>query len=159
VVGLAEIGGHVLLTTVYGSRFGGMGPVFTLLCMGVAWYAVGFPAGYTLIARGRNKGLLAGSATAAVVNLSLNAILIPVVGPMGAAAATFLAFLAASLVWLRAHKLLDSHGLRLMAGLTAVTLGGITVLLSPAMQWPIGAATISLAVVTAAVGLRERVFQ
>jgi O-antigen/teichoic acid export membrane protein len=149
VVGAAEVGGHFALSALFGARFGGMAPVLTLLCMGVAWYAVGFPAGYTLIARGQGKRLLAGSATAAVLNLSLNAALIPLVGPIGAATATFVAFVAASLVWLRGHLMLDLAGIRMLVAVGAVTLGGFVVLLLPGTRFSIGIGTISIALIFA----------
>jgi O-antigen/teichoic acid export membrane protein len=152
VVGAAEVGGHAVLGVLFGSRFVSMAPVLTLLCMSIAWYAVGFPAGYTLIARGQQKQLLAGSATAAVLNISLNALLIPLTGPIGAATATFVAFVAASCVWLRAHKLLDHAGIRMLAALTSVTLGGLAVLLLPDTRLPVGIATIVLAAFAAGRG-------
>ena len=155
VVGVAEIGGHAVLNMLFGARFASMAPVLTLLCIGVAWYAVGFPAGYTLIARGQGKRLLAGSVTAAVLNLSLNAALIPLVGPIGAATATFVAFVAASVVWLRGHAMLDRAGLRMLAALTTVTLGGLAVLVLPATRLPIGITTIAIALVIAGRGWRQ----
>jgi O-antigen/teichoic acid export membrane protein len=155
VVGVAEAAGHFLLGALFGARFTSMAPVFTLLCMGIAWYAVGFPAGYTLIARGQSKRLLAGSATAAILNISLNLALIPVVGPIGAATATFVAFVAASVVWLRAHEMLDRTGVRMLTALTAVTVGGLVVLMAPTARLPIGVATISIAVLFAGLGWRQ----
>ena len=155
VVGVAEVGGHAILSILFGARFTSMAPVLTLLCMGIAWYAVGFPAGYTLIARGQNKKLLAGSATAAILNIALNVILIPLVGPIGAATATFVAFLAASIVWLHAHAMLDRTGLKMLGALTAVTLGGFMVLLLPATQLPIGIITILVATLIAGNGWRQ----
>lgn len=143
VVGIVDIGGRVILQTLYGSRFAGMAPVLVVLCLGVAWYAVGFPAGYTLIARGKSKGFLAGSATAACVNLTLNAVLIPIFGPIGAATATFGAFLAGALVWLHAHDMLDRAGLLIVASLTVVSVGGIAGLLVPQVRLPVGLATIA----------------
>ncbi len=143
VVGAVDIGGRVILQTLYGSRFAGMAPVLVVLCLGVAWYAVGFPAGYTLIARGKSKGFLAGSATAAGVNLSFNAVLIPIFGPIGAAIATFAAFLAGALVWLNAHDMLDRPGLLMIGALTVVSAGGIAGLLIPQTQLPIGLTTIA----------------
>jgi O-antigen/teichoic acid export membrane protein len=155
MVGTAEVGGRAVLGILFGQRFTSMAPVFTLLCMGIAWYAVGFPAGYTLIARGQNKRLLAGSATAAVLNISLNVALIPLVGPIGAATATFVAFLAASIVWLRAHAMLDRASLKMVAALTAVSIGGFAVLVSPIMRLPIGISTILIAVLVAGNGWRQ----
>jgi O-antigen/teichoic acid export membrane protein len=155
MVGGAEIGGQAVLNILFGQRFTSMAPVFTLLCMGAAWYAVGFPAGYTLIARGQNKKLLAGSATAAVVNLSLNVALIPLVGPVGAATATFVAFVAASIVWLRSHAMLDRAGLKMLISLTAVTLGGFAVLIWPITRLPVGVSTLAVAILVAGNGWRQ----
>lgn len=155
VIGTVELGAHAILGAVFGSRFVSMTPVLILLCMGVGWYAVGFPAGYTLIASGRSKGLLRGAATAAVINISLDAVLIPLTGPIGAAAATFIAFAAACIVWLHAHQMLNTSGLRTIAALAAVTLGGFAVLLFPAARLFVGATTIVLGVVFALVGLRQ----
>jgi O-antigen/teichoic acid export membrane protein len=155
VVGGAEVGGHVVLSALFGARFTSMAPVLTLLCMGIAWYAVGFPAGYTLIARGQGKRLLAGSATAAILNLSLDAVLIPIVGPIGAAVATFVAFVAASVVWLRAHAMLDRAGMRMLAALTTVTLGGFAVLVLPVTRVPVGISTVAVALVIAGRGWRQ----
>jgi O-antigen/teichoic acid export membrane protein len=155
IVGGAEIGGQAVLGILFGQRFTSMAPVFTLLCMGIAWYAVGFPAGYTLIARGQNKRLLAGSATAAVLNISLNVALIPLVGPIGAATATFVAFLAASIVWLHAHAMLDRAGLKMVAALTAVSIGGFAVLVSPVTRLPVGISTILIATLVAGNGWRQ----
>ena len=143
VVGVVSVGGRVILQTLYGSRYAGMAPVLVVLCMGVAWYAVGFPAGYTLIARGKNKGFLAGSATAACVNLTLDVILIPPFGPIGAAIATFGAFLAGALVWMYAHEMLDRPGLLMVGALTVVSCGGIIGLLIPTARLPIGLVTIA----------------
>jgi O-antigen/teichoic acid export membrane protein len=153
VVGAVEVGGHVILATLFGSRFVSMTPVLTLLCMGVVWYSVGYPAGYTLIARGHTKGLLAGAATSAVLNVSLDIVLIPLTGPIGAGAATFVAFVAGTLVWMHAHEMLHGWGLRTVAALTIVTLGGFAVLLIPALRVPVGALTFFTAVVFGCVGL------
>jgi O-antigen/teichoic acid export membrane protein len=143
VVGVVSIGGRMILQTLYGSRYVSMSPVLVVLCMGVAWYAVGFPAGYTLIARGRNRGFLAGSATAACVNLTLDVVLIPPFGPIGAAIATFAAFLAGALVWLYAHKMLDRAGLLMVGALTIVSCGGIMGLLVSATRVPVGLVTVA----------------
>jgi O-antigen/teichoic acid export membrane protein len=142
VVGIVDIGGKVILQTLYGPRFTVMAPVLVVLCLGVAWYAIGFPAGYTLIARGKSKGFLAGSATAACVNLSLNAVLIPIFGPIGAAIATFGAFLAGAIVWLNAHDMLDRAGMLMVGALTLVSTASIIGLLIPQAQLPVGLVTV-----------------
>lgn len=155
VVGAAEVGGEFFLSTLFGARFSSMAPVLTLLCMGIAWYAVGFPAGYTLIARGQGKRLLAGSLVAAFFNLSLNAALIPVVGPIGAAAATFVAFLGASIVWLHSHAMLDRAGSKMAVALATLSLGGIATLVFPGTSLPVGVGSVVVAVLFAANGWRQ----
>jgi O-antigen/teichoic acid export membrane protein len=149
IVGAVEIAGRIVLKTLYGAPYASMTSVLILLCMGVAWYAVGFPAGYTLIARGKTKGFLAGSATAAVINLSFNAILIPLYGPIGAAFATFGAFFGAAIVWLRAHEMLDRRGLRLVGMLVVVSVGGTTSLLLPTTRVAVGGVTLLVSLLCA----------
>jgi O-antigen/teichoic acid export membrane protein len=155
VVGAAEIWGAVFLNALFGARFVSMAPVLTLLCMGIAWYAVGFPAGYTLIARGQGKQLLAGSIAAALLNVSINLALIPLVGPIGAATATFVAFLAASTMWMYSHGMLDRAGRRMLGALAILSMGGIATLLFSATSVPIGISTIAAAVLVAANGWRR----
>ena len=155
VLGAAELGGHLILTTLFGARFGGMAGVLTVLCMGIAWYAVGFPTGYTLIARSKNRSFLAGSATAAVLNLSLNAVLIPIYGPIGAAIATFVAFVAACVVWMYAHDMLDTDGFRILALLTVITAAGLAALIGDSGRIPIAILTICAGVGLAAKRWRE----
>jgi uncharacterized membrane protein YfcA len=71
------------------------------------------------------------------------------VGPIGAATATFVAFVAASLVWLRGHLMLDLAGIRMLVAVGAVTLGGFVVLLLPGTRFSIGIGTISIALIFA----------
>ncbi len=106
VVGLVHLLGADVLGLLFGSRFESMEATFAVLSLAVAWYAVGYPVGYSLIADGQNRRFLAGAATAGVLNLSLNLVLIPAHGPIGAAVATVVAFAAASVVWLQAGGLL-----------------------------------------------------
>ena len=86
---------------------------FILLCAAAAWYSVGYPAGYTLIAMDRNREFLAGALVAGVANITLNLALIPLAGIEGAGIATLGAFVLASLVWLRARRLPRADSLRL----------------------------------------------
>jgi O-antigen/teichoic acid export membrane protein len=155
VVGVVELAGHAILATLFGSRFTSMTPVLILLCLGVVWYSVGFPAGYTLIARGQTKGLLAGAVTSAVLNISLDIVLIPLFGPIGAGVAEFVAFVAGSIVWLHAHRMLASRGLLTIASLALVSFGGIAVLLLPVVRVPVGVVTLVAAIGFGLRGLRR----
>ena len=51
--------------------FEAMEATFALLSLAVAWYAIGYPAGYSLIAVRENKRFLAGAATAGALSLAL----------------------------------------------------------------------------------------
>ena len=126
VVGCVHLFGAEALGLLFGSRFESMEATFALLSLAVAWYSVGYPAGYSLIAAGKNKQFLAGAATAGGVNLALNLVLIPAYGPIGAGVATVVAFAAASVVWLHARGLLQGAGWGLVAVL-AVTSGAVAV--------------------------------
>ena len=130
VVGCAHLFGAEALGLLFGSRFESMEATFALLSLAVAWYSVGYPAGYSLIAARENKKFLAGAGTAGVLNVALNLVLIPAYGPIGAGVATVVAFGAASLVWLQARGLLEGIGWWWVAVLAstsgAVAVGGAT---------------------------------
>jgi O-antigen/teichoic acid export membrane protein len=121
VVGCVHLLGAEALGLLFGARFESMEATFALLSLAVAWYAVGYPAGYSLIAAGENKRFLAGAATAGGLNLALNLVLIPAHGPIGAAVATVVGFAAASVVWLHARGLLRGAGRPLVAALVAIS--------------------------------------
>ena len=121
VVGFASLFGEATLELVFGERFGVTAATFILLCAAAAWYSVGYPAGYTLIALDRNREFLAGALVAGVANITLNLALIPLAGIEGAGIATLGAFVLASLVWLRARQLPRGESLRLIAGLLLIT--------------------------------------
>jgi O-antigen/teichoic acid export membrane protein len=105
-LGVAEIIGAQLLEFVFGVPFGGMGTTFLLLCAAVAWYAIGFPVGYSSIAGGHQRRLLIGASVAGALNIVLNVALIPPLGAEGAAIATTAAMAAAAVTWLQAQHLL-----------------------------------------------------
>ncbi|CAA9475611.1 MAG: hypothetical protein AVDCRST_MAG67-392 [uncultured Solirubrobacteraceae bacterium] len=106
-LGLAELLGRQVLEAVFGPPFAQMATTFVLLCTAVPWYAIGYPAGYSAIASGNQRRLLAGASVAVVCNIILNAALIPVFGAEGAAVATTVAMIAAAVTWLRAQMILE----------------------------------------------------
>lgn len=99
-IGIALLAGEPLLRLTFGPDFARMAPTFVLLCVAVAWYSVGYPVGYSLVAEGRNRAFMAGAATAGAVNLGLNLALIPSFGAVAAGIATAAAFASACVVWL-----------------------------------------------------------
>lgn len=155
VLGFAELAGGDLLALAFGSRFRVASSAFLLLLGGVAWNAVGFPAGYSLIARGRNRYFLHGAATASIVGLGLDVALIPPLGLVGAGLATLLSFAAAALVWLFQAGLVGRRTLPLLGAILVTTcLAGIAVL-APETAGPVGIATCLSAVGLLAVRVRD----
>ena len=145
VVGLTEVGGEAALRLIFGSEFGQMGDTFILLTVAIPWYVVGFPAGYTLIARGKERRFLLGAIVAGSLNLALNLALIPQFGAEGAAAATTLALIIATFLWIRDHAMLSTvaSSLRLLA---VTSLGAGLVLGIPSLGPFVGFATMLLGV-------------
>jgi O-antigen/teichoic acid export membrane protein len=121
----AEIGGADMLGTLFGSEFVAMGDVFVVLCLAITWFSVGFPLGYGLIAQNENRRYLAGAATGGILNLVLNLILIPPYGPIGAAAATAGAVVAACLVWLWGNRILGRETLADLVAMSAVSIAAV----------------------------------
>ncbi len=142
VLGLAEIAGGPALELVYGSEFEGVAPTFILLCIGVAWYSVGYPAGYTLIASDRNRSFLAGAIVAGVANIAINLALIPTLGIEGAGIATAVAFAFAALVWLTVRAVPRHELVAFAVALLAISVGGAFAASSDQLRAPIGAVTI-----------------
>jgi O-antigen/teichoic acid export membrane protein len=121
VLGVVEVAGDAVLAGLFGHRLASTWQVFVMLCVGTMWYSVGFPIGYGLIAHGRNRSFLVGSATAAILNVALDVALIPPMGPIGAALATAAAFAIAALVWLGAQSLLRRSTALLIGTMLALT--------------------------------------
>ena len=134
IVGLVLVFGADLLELLFGPSFGSMGDTFALLSLAVAWYAVGYPAGYSLIAAGENRRFLMGAATAGGLNVALNLVLIPRHGPIGAAVATAVSFAAASVVWLYLRGLLAGKGWWLPVALAGVSTGVAVAAAEAALQ-------------------------
>lgn len=105
VTAAAIVGGEELLRLTLGGPFATAAPTFALLSTAVAWYSVGYPVGYSLVAQGRNRAFMAGAATAGAVNLLLDLALIPSYGAIAAGGATAVSFATAALVWLRLSSL------------------------------------------------------
>jgi len=160
VLAAAELAGGRALGFLFGSQYEAMGPTFILLCVGLTWYSVGLPAGYSSIAGDRNERYLAGAATAGAVSLGLNLVLIPPLGTIGAATATAVAFASATLIWLLATRLLDRAMLALVVLLAVSSGGGVASAAAPAAGPAVGAITaagaISLALGRRRLGARER---
>jgi O-antigen/teichoic acid export membrane protein len=91
-----------------------------------------------------------GSATAAILNLGLDIVLIPPLGAIGAALATAAAFGVAALVWLHAQSLLGrSTAILVGAMFVLTTLAGVAQL-GGAVARTAGAVTLLTACVVAA---------
>ena len=81
------------ITVIYQSKYAGGGLALTILAVGFAVKNVLSIHGPLLEALGRSKTLSVNSAVAAVSNVALNLLLIPVLGIIGAALATVASFL------------------------------------------------------------------
>jgi len=87
--------------TVFGSGYIGAGEPLMILSLGFMAQVLAGPAGLTLVAVGQPRQAMAGNVIGALLNVSLNAALIPAYGMKGAAVATAVSYLVAS-----AYKLL-----------------------------------------------------
>ena len=144
VVGAASALAEPALKLVFGEPFGEATTTFILLCTAVAWYTVGFPAGYSLIAIDRNRRFLLGALMAGVVNLILNVVLIPPFGIEGAGIATVAAFSCGAFVWLWARGLDRRHLLRLVVSLLVLTVVGTLCATVAELRVPVGLATLMI---------------
>ncbi|MDP1849675.1 MAG: oligosaccharide flippase family protein, partial [Solirubrobacteraceae bacterium] len=155
VLGAVEIAGEDMLRLLFGGRFAGQGDVFLVLCVAVPWFSVAFPVGYALIARDANRRFFAGAAVAGVLNLVLNAVLIPLFGPIGAAVATAVALVAGSIVWLRAQDMFNRATATPIALVAAATLAAPAALAGSAVALGIGALTLAAGIIAVAAGARS----
>ena len=120
-LGVIELGGGEVLGLLFGEPFRAASDAFVLLAAGVAWFAVGYPAGYSLIARGENTRFLRGAATASILSVGLDIALIPPLGMSGAGLATMLAFAAGTLVWLSTRGMLGRSAIPILLSLSAAS--------------------------------------
>jgi O-antigen/teichoic acid export membrane protein len=155
VVGFVEIAGEVTLRVLFGPAFVGAAETFTLLAVAAAWYAVGYGAGYSLIAIGRVRGFVAGAVAAGVLSLVLDLALIPHFGMIGAGVATVIAFIFATAIWIHGQQIEAPRALLLITGLVAVSGGAAATFLAPVTATGVGTATIVAAVATLLIA-RER---
>jgi O-antigen/teichoic acid export membrane protein len=128
---------------LFGGHFSGQGDVFMVLMASLAWYAIGFPAGQSLIASGKNRSFMIGAVGAGSLNVVACLVAIPLFGTIGAAAATTLSFAIGSILWLRLRALdsAPSHGLLAIA--TAITIAAIVAALWSAVSPFLGLACIA----------------
>ncbi len=158
-LGAAELFGRTLLSGLFGARFGGMNHVLDVLCIGLMWYTVGYPAGYAFIASSKNRRYLAGAATAAVLNVGLNVILIPRIGAIGAAIATAVAFGAACFVWLGLQGLLLESARWLVLLLIAASVAAIIAVKASGVTGPVGVATALVGIILSTSSARALIRQ
>jgi O-antigen/teichoic acid export membrane protein len=154
-LGLVELAGEDVLGLLFGASFRAASEAFVLLAASVAWFAIGYPAGYSLIARSENARFLRGAATASILSIVLDLTLIPPLGMPGAGLATMLAFAAATLVWLSASGLLNWAAIPILASLSATSGLAVIVVFTNEATSIAGVGTLSLAVVLLLSGLRR----
>jgi O-antigen/teichoic acid export membrane protein len=154
-LGVVELVGENILGLLFGATFRAASEAFVLLAAGVAWFAIGYPAGYSLIAQGENARFLRGAATASILSVVLDLALIPPLGISGAGLATMVAFAAATLVWLSAGGLLGRGAIPILASLSATSgLAAIVVFTNGATSIA-GMGTLAVAVILLSSGLRR----
>jgi O-antigen/teichoic acid export membrane protein len=144
IVGFAALLAEPVLKLVFGNAFGEATPTFILLCTAAAWYTVGYPAGYSLIAIDRNQRFLLGALAAGTLNLTLNIILIPPLGIEGAGIATVVAFSLAAITWLWAREIDRGTLVRLIVGLVALTVAGALCAAAEEVRVAVGLPTLLL---------------
>ncbi len=139
VVGVATLIGEELLQVLFGARFGAAADTLTLLCVSAAWYCVGFPIGYNLVAAERNRRFLAGALAGAGLNLALDLILIPEYGLIGAGVATTVGSIGAMATWLGVRGVTSRAARPVLLALVAVAAVALTGLRLDGARIPAGA--------------------
>lgn len=145
IAALALVAGGHALGLLFGREFNAMRGEFVVLSAAVAWYAIGFPAGQSLLASGQSRRFMAGAAVAGAANLGANLALIPPLGAMGAAIATTLSFAMGSLIWLVLRRTVRDGIRTLVFPALAITVGSAATTLNPSLALPIGLAMLALA--------------
>lgn len=161
VYGLAALAGAQLLGKpalgiLFGTEFESVSATFALLTSAVAWYAIGYSDGYSLVAEERSRGFLAGALTAGVLNLVLDIILIPPMGPAGGGLATAGAFMAAALVWILWRGMPDRLTIAAIAIVALATVGSILIAFADVPSVAVGSATLAVAAGGGLLRLGER---
>jgi O-antigen/teichoic acid export membrane protein len=150
VAGAAVLFGGNLLALMFGDGFRAAGHTFAVLCIGTLWYLIGFPLGYSLIARAQNRRFLAGAAVAGILSVSLDVALIPPYGMMGAAIANAICFAGGATVWIVGYGRLDRSLAIVVAGLCACTSAVAVAVATPSLRTALGVA-VGLAGAAAAI--------
>lgn len=143
--GAVAIAGGNVIGFLFGPEFEDMKGEFTVLCASIAWYAIGFPAGQSLLASDQTRRFMSGAAVAGAVNLAGNLTLVPPMGPMGAAVATTLSFAIGSLMWLALRGTLREGVLSLALPALAITVALTITSAYPSVAVAIGLALLALA--------------
>lgn len=147
VVGVVEIAGKLLLQNLFGEEFAAAASSFTLLAIASAWYAAGYAAGYSLIAIRRQRGFVAGAIVAGVLTIGFDFALIPPFGMIGAAVATVIGFVGATLVWLHQQRLERRTAIRTYAALISISVGAGIAAAVPDVSAAIGLLTLTTAAI------------
>ncbi len=148
VVGVAVLAGGDLLALMFGEQFRIAGPTFAVLCIGTLWYLIGYPLGYSLIARGQNRRFLAGAAVAGILSVSLDLVLIPPFGMVGAGIANAVCFAAGASVWILGYGRLDRSLSLILVGLCACSGAVAAAVTVPVLNVVLGTGTMLTGVAT-----------
>lgn len=135
--------GGDLLQLLYGPRYASAHPMLLWLAPAPLLFGAGYLLGYTLVAVGQSRRILAASGAALAVNVGLNLVLIPAWAGVGAAAATTGSYAAELLLllWL-AGRYVDARGVvrALLAPLLAAALAAALAVAAAALPVSYGLA-------------------
>jgi O-antigen/teichoic acid export membrane protein len=110
------------------------------IALGYFAYGIYFIAMNVLYAGGRSRAIAGGVAGAAVVNIAMNVILVPILGPMGAALSTVGTYAGLAAVTVERAQRVAAAAYAWGALVTVlVVVGGLWALAQPTAGWPISA--------------------
>jgi O-antigen/teichoic acid export membrane protein len=156
-LGVAVLAGGPLLGAMFGHPFRAADNTFAILCIGTLWYLIGYPLGYSLIASDRNRRFLAGAAVAGSLSVSLDLILIPPFGMVGAGIANAVCFAGGATAWIIGYGRLDRDLAAVLVGACACSTAAAVAVAAPSSRFPIGISTVTFGVAAAAAyRLRDR---
>ena len=155
----AELIGKPMLGILFGHQFESVSTTVALLTSAVAWYAIGYSDGYSLVAEDRSRGFLAGALTAGILNLVLDIILIPPMGPKGAGLATAAAFMSAALVWILWRGRPDRLTIFAIVIVALATGGALLIAFAGFSSIAVGAVTLVAAIIGACFRAGKRLKQ
>jgi O-antigen/teichoic acid export membrane protein len=137
---------ELTIAATFGERYTGAATTLRVLALAFAGRVLVGPNTRALTSLGRSKFVFYATAGAAVLNLSLNVVLIPAYGTEGAAVATLLAYLSVNIV--KSVRLYLDYGLTPLTGGLVRPLVASTglALLAYALVVPIVGATLTTAV-------------